>query len=149
MEKSFKLSWPLAIVVIIGLIIAKGTLFTKGDINLAITDDVLETKWKPYITKELKNYYNEKYMAPLASRGASAVTEMAALSDRIDQLKITSLTLEQRGARTTSWSIGNSSKDERVTVKHEMPGGTPDNITKRELLIKVRGTNDISRIERL
>lgn len=142
MDKSFKLGWPIAIVVATGLLIFQGGLFTKGDVNLAVTNDVIESSWKPFIEEQLQNHYYEQVIS-----NTSDSAKMALLVDRVRQLRVTSVEIQRRGAPTSTWTISNNPEPVFVRVQYAMPGGSPDGKTSMRLKLILRGINKISRIE--
>lgn len=113
--------------------------------DLAITENVLQNKWKPIIRQELLNHYNTKYMATLSDS-----QEMLAMLNKINTLKITQIKLRERGAKKTSWSFSNQKRASYVTVTYQMGDSTPpDGITERQLKIIISGVDGIDRIEDL
>lgn len=142
MYKQFKLGWPLAIAVVIGLVVYRGGLLSRDRHNLAISNEVIEAKWKPRLERELEIFYNNK-----AISSTSNPTQMAALVDRISQLKVTSVTIDERPSSSTSFTLSNNPDRVYANVTYEMPGGTPDGQTTRRLRLILQNTNEISRVE--
>lgn len=120
--------------------------------DVSITDEVLETQWKPKIRQAIVNHYNSKYMAPLASGGSDSVPNMLAMVNTINSMEITSLRLEmpKQSSSKLTFTLTNKSRFIYVNVTYTMDAGDiPDGVDSRKIKVIVKGFDQISRIENI
>ena len=139
-----KHNYKIFLLIVVFLLSGCGGSQDGGD--LAITETVLNEQWKPKIRQEIVNYYNEKYMAPLANR--LAIKETLAMLNIIESIKITQLSVNQKGIKKRGWFLTDKARSMYVDVAYSMDEGEiPDGISQRQLKVYIRGFDQIDRIE--